>query len=116
MSCKFNKGPFIRHSTGSNNRAGSNPNGAPAKIIAAPSTTRSRALVANNSNAKKPTGSAFPPPCNSCSSTHKGKHMKLLRQLFHRNIVERELDEELRYHVERETQLNVANGMSREAA
>src|SRR4051794_28195885 len=39
-----------------------------------------------------------------------------LKHLFHRNIVERELDEELRYHVERETHLNVAKGMSPEAA
>lgn len=42
--------------------------------------------------------------------------MKLFRQLFHRSVVERELDEELQYHVDRETQLNVAKGMSPAAA
>src|SRR4051812_49073763 len=39
-----------------------------------------------------------------------------LRHLFHRNIVECELNEELRYHVERETQLNIAKGIAPEAA
>jgi predicted permease len=39
-----------------------------------------------------------------------------IKELFHRNIVERDLDEELRYHVERETQLNIAKGMSPETA
>jgi putative ABC transport system permease protein len=42
--------------------------------------------------------------------------MKLFRHLFHRNIVEGELNEELQYHVEREAQLNVAKGMSPDAA
>jgi hypothetical protein len=34
-----------------------------------------------------------------------------LRSLFRANTVERELDEELRYHLERQTELNVASGM-----
>lgn len=42
--------------------------------------------------------------------------MKLLRQLFRRNLVERELEEELQYHLERETQLNIDNGMPAAAA
>src|SRR5512143_2319763 len=42
--------------------------------------------------------------------------MKILRQLFHRNLVERELDEELQYHLERETQLNIAKGMAPDVA
>jgi putative ABC transport system permease protein len=39
-----------------------------------------------------------------------------LRSLLRRQRVERELDEELRYHVERQTELNIAAGMSRERA
>jgi putative ABC transport system permease protein len=42
--------------------------------------------------------------------------MKLFRQLFRRNLVERELDDELQYHVERQTQLNVERGMPSDAA
>jgi predicted permease len=39
-----------------------------------------------------------------------------LRSLFRRRQVERELDEELRYHVERQIEEHVMNGMSPEAA
>ena len=41
---------------------------------------------------------------------------KRLRSVFSRNLVEQELDEELRYHIERETEENVAAGMTPEAA
>ena len=40
----------------------------------------------------------------------------LLRSVFRRGRVERELDEELAYHFEREVEQNVARGMSAEAA
>ena len=39
-----------------------------------------------------------------------------LRSLFRRTAVEQELDEELRYHVERQVEENAAAGMSREEA
>src|ERR1700736_1162965 len=39
-----------------------------------------------------------------------------LRSLFRRDIVEHELDEELRYHFERQVEENVAAGMGREDA
>jgi predicted permease len=39
-----------------------------------------------------------------------------LRSLFRRALVEDELDEELRYHLERQTEANVARGMPRDAA
>ena len=39
-----------------------------------------------------------------------------LRSVFSRNLVEQELDEELRYHLERQVEENVAAGMSPEAA
>ncbi|MFZ3199709.1 MAG: permease prefix domain 1-containing protein, partial [Candidatus Acidiferrales bacterium] len=38
------------------------------------------------------------------------------RSLFRREAVERELDEELRYHVERKTEENIAKGMSSQEA
>jgi hypothetical protein len=41
---------------------------------------------------------------------------KRLRSVFSRNLVEQELDEELRYHIERETEENVAAGMTPEVA
>jgi putative ABC transport system permease protein len=34
-----------------------------------------------------------------------------LRSLFRSNTIDRELDEELRYHLERQIDLNVARGM-----
>ena len=40
----------------------------------------------------------------------------LLRSVFRRGRVERELDEELAYHFERDVEQNVARGMSMEAA
>ncbi|HEY6467353.1 MAG TPA: permease prefix domain 1-containing protein, partial [Candidatus Acidoferrales bacterium] len=39
-----------------------------------------------------------------------------LRALFHRDAVDGELDEELRYHVERKTEENIASGMSPQEA
>src|SRR6266498_5928253 len=39
-----------------------------------------------------------------------------LRSLFRRAQVEQELDEELRYHVERQTEENIAKGMTEEEA
>src|SRR5262245_29789334 len=39
-----------------------------------------------------------------------------LRSLLRRKRVERDLDEELRYHVERQTEQNIAAGMSPEGA
>jgi putative ABC transport system permease protein len=38
--------------------------------------------------------------------------MRWLRQLFRHNILDRELDEEVRYHIERDIQANIAGGMS----
>src|SRR5687768_14283792 len=39
-----------------------------------------------------------------------------VRGLFDRSAVESELDEELRYHLERETELNIARGLTPEDA
>src|ERR1044071_9739381 len=39
-----------------------------------------------------------------------------LRALLHRGTMEHELDEELRYHLEREVERNIADGMSPEEA
>ena len=39
-----------------------------------------------------------------------------LRALFRRSQVERELDEELRYHIERQTEQNIRLGMNPEEA
>src|SRR5262245_14918985 len=39
-----------------------------------------------------------------------------LRSLFRRNQVEQELDEELRYHIERQIEENIAKGMTPEEA
>jgi hypothetical protein len=38
------------------------------------------------------------------------------RSLFRRNVVESELDEEVRFHLERQIAQNVAAGMTREEA
>src|SRR5262245_19850886 len=39
-----------------------------------------------------------------------------LRALLRRTLVERELDEELRYHIERQTEQNIRSGMNPEEA
>src|SRR5262245_51130099 len=39
-----------------------------------------------------------------------------LRTLLRRTLVERELDEELRYHIERQTEQNIRSGMNPEEA
>src|SRR5215212_1379459 len=39
-----------------------------------------------------------------------------LRAIFFRETVERELEAELRFHIERETEKNIGNGMSRDDA
>src|ERR1700691_5569143 len=46
----------------------------------------------------------------------KTKWMSILRFLFRRRSVERELDEEFRYHLDRQRELNLARGMSAEEA
>ena len=40
----------------------------------------------------------------------------ILRFLFRRERVERDIDQELRYHVDRQTELNIAQGMTPEMA
>ncbi|MBV8859443.1 MAG: ABC transporter permease [Acidobacteria bacterium] len=45
-----------------------------------------------------------------------GRIFRRLRALFDRGALDRELDEELRYHLEREAELHLAEGMSREEA
>src|SRR4051812_25620854 len=42
--------------------------------------------------------------------------MRWLRELFHRDIIERQLDDEVRYHIDRQTELNLKAGMSSDAA
>jgi len=39
-----------------------------------------------------------------------------LRTLFRRGDVERDLDDEVRYHIDRQTEHNIAHGMSPHAA
>src|SRR5262245_3506769 len=45
-----------------------------------------------------------------------GRLLTVLRSLLNRSKAERELDEELRYHIEQQVEQNVRLGMSREAA
>ena len=42
--------------------------------------------------------------------------ISILRFLFRRPEVERDLDAELRYHLDRQTELNIARGMSQDDA
>src|SRR3954462_15426372 len=44
------------------------------------------------------------------------KVARRLRALLRRRDVERELDEELRFHLEKQVELNIAHGMSRDEA
>src|SRR6266550_947948 len=45
-----------------------------------------------------------------------GRFMKRLRALLHRVELDRELDEEMRFHLERQIELNIAGGMCPEEA
>jgi len=42
--------------------------------------------------------------------------VSIVRFLFRREQVERDIDQELRYHVDRQTEVNIARGMDREEA
>src|SRR3954469_5725002 len=37
--------------------------------------------------------------------------MRWWQELFRRNIIERQLDDEVRFHIDRQTELNIAKGM-----
>src|SRR6185312_10178282 len=114
----------IPRCTSSSRRGGSPRSGGRARTIAAPSSIRSLAPAASSSRSKQAIGIVSPAPSRRCCafSTFRGPDMSIdrllrivplrLRSLFRRADVERELDEELQYHVEQQTAANVRRGMS----
>ena len=77
---------------------------------------------AQSSSTRRPArGAHSPPPWPCCSTRHEAVAMLAdlthrLRALFRRDAVERELDEELRLHLEHEIDKRVAAGMPRDEA
>ena len=99
--------------------------GARARTTAARSSTRSRGPVGNNLAWEPETGTGSrqrSPPwlvSRRCDDAHRpldGDRRLRLRSLFRRNHVERDLDDELQYHIDRQTDDNIGRGMSPGAA
>src|SRR5690606_8534035 len=99
--------------------AGSRRNGAPPRTIVAPSSTASPGRDAAASSRRLRRGVASPPPCPSSSTWADGGPMLSdlwselryrLRAILRSHDVDRELDEEVRFHLERETEKLIAAG------
>src|SRR5881296_1599257 len=115
----------IRRCTSWNRKDGSPPNGDRARTTAARNSTRSRGPAGASCRKKARPGSVSPRLSRS-SSSFRRRDMRFerwlyvvplrLRSLFRATLVERELDEELQYHIERQVELNVERGMAPEEA
>src|SRR5271163_3752403 len=121
MCCRSVKAPFTPHCTNWSRKAGSPPSGSRPKITAGPSFIPSPASAGNNSNRRPPTGSGCRPP-SRISSKYRRPNMRIehwwftaplrLRSILCRNDVERELDEELQFHIENKIEEGIAHGLS----
>src|SRR6266536_4399802 len=115
----------IRRCTSWNRKGGSPPNGDRARTTGARNSTRSRGLAGASFRKRARPGSDSP-RLSRLSSSFRRHDMQFerwlyvvplrLRSLFRATLVERELDEELQYHIERQVELNVERGMTPEDA
>src|SRR5688572_15346695 len=110
----------IRRCTSWSRKAGSKPNGGRARTTGARSTTRSHGPAARNSTKRPRTGTVFPPRSPRLfNSTRRDMGFRRwlsiiplrLRSLFHRSDVEQDLDDEMLYHIERQTEQYIAKGL-----
>src|SRR5215469_15171123 len=126
MCFRLHRGLCTRPCTGSNSRAGSAANGAKAKPAGTPSITPSPARAEHSSKRSWRSGSGCPTRSGSSSAWWRSDGMHLerwldimwlrLRSLLRRDAVERELDRELRFHLDQEIEKNVRLGMAPSAA
>src|ERR1043165_9501778 len=129
IKCRAPRSIFLRDRstppcTASSGAAGSKPNGAHRTTTAEPSTTRSRARAESSWSSRRNRGASSPPPWPSFSTW--GDAMTLseiwsdvryrVRAILRHDVLEQDLDEELRFHIERETEKYVAAGMPRDVA
>src|ERR1043166_5989805 len=117
--------PFTQPCTSWNTRAGFSRNGNRPRITGGRSSTRSPGSGDDISNAKRPTGNVSPRRflawCGSRRCEMWLEHWIYtiplrIRSLLHRNRLNAELDEELRDHIDRQIEENLAQGMSPEQA
>src|SRR4051794_7278094 len=110
----------IRHFTNSSRKAGLRPSGSRPKITGARSSTRSPAWDASSCKRRAKTGSGFPGrSLRSCGWRRPEMFLEQwfytiplrLRSLLKRNQVDRELDEELQYHINFQTEEHIARGL-----
>src|SRR5215467_5063561 len=126
MCFRSRKGLCTRLFTGWNNRAGSAPNGAKPKPAGTRSSTPSPAQAAHSSNRSWRNGNGYPTRSGSSSAwrrsddMHVGRWLDIvrmrLRTLVRRDAVDRELDRELKFHLDQEIEKNVGLGMAPRAA
>src|SRR6185503_17009694 len=100
-------------STGWRRRGGSRPNGACPSSGAAPSSTGSPPGDANSWRRKRRNGRGSPAPCRACSWR---LEMGFFNRVAWRPRVDREVDDELAFHLEMRTREYFARGMEPAAA
>src|SRR5437867_6303137 len=108
-SCRCSKARCTRPCTGSSAGAGSRPSGVSPRTTAGPSITRSREQAGSSWRPKPEPGANSVLPCHKCWTWRRNEVMLTdllyrLRAFFRRNAVEGELDEELRYHFDRQVE------------
>src|ERR1700760_75188 len=106
--CKWGKARCIRRFIGWSSAAGSALSGAHPTIIAGPSFTHSPAPAKTNWKKNWANGSGSPQPLRwSCSKANEDCDMlKKFRGFFSRKRQENDANDELRFHLEKEIELN----------
>src|SRR5712671_636468 len=124
-SCRFNKALCIRRYIGWSNRAGFGRSGESRKTIAAQSTTRllqmARSICANS----RRSGTGCPAQLiwywrrvkqGPASMRLYYKFPLRLRSVFRKQVVDQDLEDEIQFHLQRQTDEYVAQGMNPEEA
>src|SRR5262249_18462703 len=119
--CALRKGRSTPRSTGSKGKGGSDPAGGHRTTTGAPNITSSPGAAAVNSRWRRTPGKSSQKLLRACWSSDRRTLMFSdlyfrLRSLFRTKAVEQELDDELRFHYEREVEKYVGSGMSRQEA
>src|SRR5216683_544546 len=119
--CKWARDLSIPHFIVLSGPAASRRTGGQRIATGRPSTTSSRAPVESSWNRRASRGADWPPSLDTCWTWRRKAVMLAdilfrLRALVRRRAVEKELDEELRAHLEHETKKHVEAGMSRSEA
>src|SRR5581483_841791 len=121
--CRSDRERCIRHCTGSSNRDGSRRSGESRRTIVARSITHSLAMALNICGSSRRTGTVFRArliwcwrQCSRADMRWRYTFPLRLRSLFRRQQAEKELDEEIQFHLQSLTDQYLAQGMTSQAA